>query len=138
MEEDDEERRRQLDEELDDFLREGSDEASNRSFSPPSSPPSKMRSDYIVENGRGNRGSLLQRTSVLRNHDDTSEDLTTHHFEGPQRRLRGGRNWRHVDIDMDKGRRGRGVKSEKTRDGRPAKTAEELDAELEAFLNDKS
>ena len=138
MQDDDEERRRQLDEELDDFLREGSDEASNRSFSPPSSPPSKMRSDYIVENGRGNRGSLLQRTSVLRNHDDTSDDLTTHHFEGPQRRRRGGRNWRHVDIDMDKGRRGRGVKSEKTRDGRPAKTAEELDAELEAFLNDKS
>ena len=136
--ENDEEKRRQLDEELDNFLQEGDERA-------PSPPRSKMRSDYMTDDGREIRrlpkGSLLERTSLSRSPFD--EEGHT----GPirTRRRRGGRGPRdQSQLPLD-GRvaglppaRRRKHENGVTRVGRygpSKKTREELDAELEAFLN---
>lgn len=109
-----------------------------------SSPPAlagRLRSDNIGNDGR----SLLQRTSVLRSHDrDDDEDMATDDSvrdssrrgdrregggEGEGRRRRGGRNRRGG------GGEGNGERT-KTAE-RPKKTQAELDAELDAFFNNR-
>lgn len=121
-----------LDEELDSFLAEDED------ASPPS-PPSKMRSDYIGNNGK----SLLERTS-----GGLASRLTAPLPRRARSRRDGGsRPWdkgkdedRHHDRFEPRSRReppegrdtGRG-----RRPPRPKATQEELDAELDAFLNEK-
>ncbi|KAF8883445.1 hypothetical protein BD779DRAFT_1539980 [Infundibulicybe gibba] len=128
-----------LDDDLDEFLAEA-DEPEPVEVP---SPPSKMRSDYISNDGR----TLLQRTSqstILgdrltsplprralvhggRPHDLDNESAWTHEkfdveSEPRHSRRRGGR-------DRDNGGRSR-------RTERPRKTQEQLDAELDAFLNE--
>lgn len=114
----------QLDQELDDFLKEDSD-------APPTPEPlsarigavSKMRSDHMVEEGK----SLLERTSDLRAHPS-----------GRPYKGRGSREPRdfgdHHDRDSWKVQRRerRGGRNE-----RPKVTQEDLDAELDAFLQSK-
>jgi hypothetical protein len=185
----DEERwRQELDKELDDFLAE--DEAipertieivgeenvldivhvplsiSNATFQrAPPSPPSKMRSDYIGNDGR----TLLERTSLLRYHPLGSDPLDVA-SDGPRlilplpRRQRGGRGRRNGELvnDADSlsledrihpthedshkwgGRMAavigpREERRERRQKGgeRPVKSQQELDDELDAFLNGK-
>lgn len=146
--------REQLDEELDQFLAEDADEPS-----PPPSPPSKMRSDYISSDGR----TLLERTSLIRLHPDAdspsladrltaplphrarnvtlgkmhAEDLnvqiSSEKLEwGPDRESRqsgghGERRSRRNDRRADRPPRNRPRKM----------TQQELDDEMDAFLNEK-
>jgi len=132
----------QLDTDLDDFLAEEDPEP--EPVLPPS-PPSKMRSDYIANDGR----TLLERTRM---------SLASRLTAPLPRRARGQRStmvadslsdrlWsddrlpepdhspklrRHRDGGRDGGRRN----DKRERGVRPAvATAEELDAELDAFLN---
>lgn len=143
--EDEEETRRQLDAELDDFLREDEDHTP----SPLPSPPSKMRSDYLTDDGRETKAlpgrSLLERTSLMRAHfdnDDVAERLSS---TNGQRRQRGGRGRRHNELSEDSNvlppsrrRRTENVVERVGPSGRPKKTLQELDDELEAFLNEKN
>ncbi|KAH8105006.1 hypothetical protein DFH11DRAFT_1645165 [Phellopilus nigrolimitatus] len=130
---DEDEKRRELDDELDTFLQEDFNEERS-----PSPPPSKMRSDYI-DSARGR--SLLERTSNMRAHPN---DLV---FEAPEparlegRRRRRGRERLPVKEDrpvkpLPRRRGGRGGEGVKAAE-RPIKTRQELDDELEAFLNEK-
>lgn len=101
-----------LDEELDSFLSKGER---------PSPPPSKMRSDHMRSNGK----SLLERTS---------RSLADRIVADLPRRARSPRRERHD-------RRG-GVREERSTERergapRPRKTQEELDAELDAFLESR-
>jgi len=184
----DEERwRQELDKELDDFLAEDeaapeSDDRDSRrrkrtryrsrsntppsSSGPPPSPPSKMRSDYIGNDGR----TLLERTSLLRHHPLGSDSLDVV-SEGPRlilplpRRQRGGRRRRNGELvngadslsledrihpiyedshkwggsDGSRDRTKRGPRRERRQKGgeRPVKSQQELDDELDAFLNGK-
>ncbi|TFK74368.1 hypothetical protein BDN72DRAFT_50571 [Pluteus cervinus] len=121
-----------LDEDLDNILAQSDDEPER-----PSSPPSKMRSDYIGNDGR----TLLERTSLLV-HTDLQSRLTA---PLPRRR-------RHQQPEGSEGRlhsperdgmNNTGRRREKTHGGRrnarprPAqKTQQELDDELDAFLNE--
>ncbi|KAG6915384.1 hypothetical protein DXG01_011756 [Tephrocybe rancida] len=154
--------RAQLDDELDEFLKE-EDEPS------PALPSSKMRSDYLSTNGR----TLLERTSALRAHpepehlsladrltaplprrarnkalgtmhsaqpDDLSSRIWSEKLEwGPsetakETRPRGGRGAR---------RSHRNERREERRGDKPARhqpkkmTQQELDDEMDAFLNEK-
>jgi hypothetical protein len=116
----------ELDDELDAFLREESPDETSR----PASPPSKMRSDYI----EGGDKSLLERTSQMRayitNEEDTDswkKNLETRITspreragDGPHRRG----NWA-AEGEM------------RSRHGRPRKSQQELDDELDAFLNER-
>ncbi|TFK43071.1 hypothetical protein BDQ12DRAFT_674335 [Crucibulum laeve] len=181
-----------LDSELDAFLAEDDEEPANpteQDLIPPS-PPSKMRSDYISNDGR----TLLERTSLLRAHPDLSESdelsLVSRLTAPLPRRARGRKLAMDVELEdrisskklewgrddksewgreeaRDRGRRrvdarrsGRGredtgevEKGERRRRGhmengtggvrergerrpeRPRKTQQELDDELDAFLN---
>jgi len=109
----------QLDEDLDAFLREDSPDE----YDPPS-PPSKMRSDQMERDGR----SLLERTSDIRAHPSV---LTSRIIAGlPERgQSRGAAD----DAASASSRRGRNDNS----NGRSRKTQQELDDELDAFLNDR-
>ena len=175
----DEQRKAELDDQLDQFLAEDDEDLSNQDDEPdiPASPPSKMRSDYIAKDGR----TLLERTSLIRVHPsndfpdladritaplprrarggangvmpsersrshNTSERLEWGYDEG--RRPFRGRNGRDSKFDgsderLMRRRRGRGdeggrEKSERTGgERRPRKTQQELDDELDAFLNSK-
>ena len=126
---DDDSKRQQLDEELDDFLAAGDQDENSEPR--PRSPPSKMRSDYLANDvrkpGVGDGRSLLERTSVMRLHprarDDSQERLS-----GRTRRRRGQRGDGHGS-DSENVRLKRAERTE-----RPAKTREELDSELDAFL----
>lgn len=146
-----------LDDELDAFLAEDSP--------PPEelveAPSSRMRSDFIAHDGR----TLLQRTSVLRAHDDDGLPLLTPTDIGGGERARNGR--RREGGRRDSGRReggrrndgeggrrgdgegGRGPRGGRRRGGddggdrakgteRPKKSQQELDAELDAFLNERT
>jgi hypothetical protein len=189
-----EERRKGLDKELDDFLAEGDEDEDvehrdsrqkkrsrrlsrprTRSLSQtptshegPPSPPSKMRSDYIAEDGR----TLLERTSLLRYHPlssdplDDTPDLASRLIMPLPR----GRHRRRGDVDLGAdmlslgsrigsregeklewrrsndtdNRTRRGGRRERERRGgtvrigdRPKKTQQELDDELDEFLNGK-
>lgn len=107
-----------LDAELDAYL--GKDRRSSHS-----PPPSKMRSDYINErNGEhaGQNGDLRDRISVKRRG----------RWDGALgSRLSPGDRWTHVGEERREPR-GRG-----RRDNRPRKTRQDLDDELDAFLNEK-
>ena len=135
----------QLDDDLDDFLAEDDLEP----VAPPS-PPSKMRSDYIASDGR----TLLERTSVLRAHPDILASRIT----APLPRRAKGRNDRRgssereslsqpmwADDRVEWGReappRGRSTRDKgpgrSSGHARPRKSQQELDDELDAFLNEK-
>ncbi|KAH7930060.1 hypothetical protein BV22DRAFT_1028803 [Leucogyrophana mollusca] len=114
----------QLDDDLDAFLSEDR----------PASPPSKMRSDYLDATGR----TLLERTSVMREFTPELKDRITAPLprRGRGRQLTerlGDSKWTHIKGDGDNGRVVEGGR----RKGRPRKTQQDLDDELDAFLNEK-
>ncbi|KAF8075858.1 hypothetical protein FPV67DRAFT_386416 [Lyophyllum atratum] len=145
----------QLDEELDQFLA-GDDEPS-----PPPSPPSKMRSDYISNDGR----TLLERTSLIRAHPDPDLPTLADRLTAPlPRRARNGAGalgrmhseelstrissekleWGPERESRARGGRGeRRSRREDRRGDRPPRnqprkvTQQELDDEMDAFLNEK-
>ncbi|KAI5122184.1 hypothetical protein M0805_007081 [Coniferiporia weirii] len=139
---DEEERRRELDAELEDFLKDGSDEEKG-SPTPPPSPPSKMRSDYIVEPARREKRtlSLLERTSLIRVHPGAEE--FSHNEDRSRRTGRGRRAGRRVEDEerpirsLPRRRRGGADAEGLKRAERPNKTRRELDDELDAFLNEQ-
>jgi Nuclear cap-binding protein subunit 3 len=106
--------------------------------SPPPSPPSKMRSDYISKDGK----TLLERTSLLRIHPTSLEDSITAPLP---RRARGykesqpddgsltSRLWGHEALEESADR----PKGRRKRPRRGHKSQQELDDELEAFLNER-
>jgi hypothetical protein len=105
----------QLDAELDDIV--NSEEVIDE-------PPSKMRSDYIAADGR----TVLQHHSDLNPQPDT---LLTRISAPPPRRA-GGRG----DARGRENAKSRNARGERGGNRRPHKTQEELDAELDAFLNE--
>lgn len=112
------ERKAALDAELDAFLAEGEDES-------PAQPTSKMRSDHIDSRGHA---------SASHRH---GESLASRITAPLPRRSRGGRTSLGDRISEPHiGHRG-GREREGPRAKRPKKTQEELDAELDAFLNSK-
>ena len=131
-------RREELDDELDAFLREESPDDESRS----ASPPSKMRADYIEKEGKGK--SLLERTSLMRGYftDDGDVDSWKKSLEsqitGPMSLI--GRS-RRPPGDGIRGLGRRGAWNEdrevRARHGRPRKSQQELDEELDAFLNER-
>lgn len=105
-----------LDDDLDAFLAEGSP--------PPTmeqEPPSKMRSDgYDPDAFVGGGGkTLLERTSMLRAHPELSDESS--------RRRDGGSSVRKEGRERESARG----------NSRPKRTLQELDDELDAFLNDR-
>jgi hypothetical protein len=125
----------ELDDDLDAFLAEEDEEPEA-----PPSPPSKMYSDYISNDGK----TLLERTSLIRAHPtDLAERLTV---PLPRRaRDRGGRgrqreqesrvssrDSRPKNEEAPSDNKGRGRRGE-----RPKKSQQDLDDELEAFLNER-
>ncbi|KAI9466688.1 hypothetical protein BJY52DRAFT_1233690 [Lactarius psammicola] len=126
----------ELDDELDAFLREESpDEASRLA-----SPPSKMRSDYIEER-KGREKSLLERTSQMRAYFTNEEDAGSWK-KGLETRITSprqiGRPWDKLSGDGARGpkRRGNWTGGGEMH-GRPRKSQQELDDELDAFLNER-
>ncbi|KAI6122845.1 hypothetical protein EDD17DRAFT_1559607 [Pisolithus thermaeus] len=110
-----------LDAELDEYL--GKDRRLSRS-----PPPSKMRSDYIDEKN----GSLVGHAGQ---NGDLRDRISAKHRRrwdgGSGGRLSPGDRWTHVGEERREPReRGR-------RDNRPRKTRQDLDDELDAFLNEK-
>ncbi|GLB33260.1 putative nuclear cap-binding protein subunit 3 [Lyophyllum shimeji] len=142
--------REQLDQELDRFLAEDNDD---EELSPtPSSPPSKMRSDYIASDGR----TLLERTSLIRLHPDEDRPSLADRLTAPlPRRARNGALGKmHADdlsvrISSEKlewgpsgdarQRGGRGERRSRRSERSPRRrmTQQELDDEMDAFLNEK-
>jgi hypothetical protein len=130
----------ELDDELDAFLREESPDEASR----PASPPSKMRSDYIEER-KGREKSLLERTSQMRAYfneeggDSWKKSLETR-ITSPRQI---GRPWDRLTGagDSARGPHGRGDWTEggemRSRPERPRKSQQELDDELDAFLNER-
>ena len=131
-------RREELDDELDAFLREDSLEGESR----PASPPSKMRADYIEKKGRGM--SLLERTSEMRGHFTDDEDIDSwkksleSRITSPKS-ITGRSRGPPGDDVRGPGRRGAWNEGEemRARDRRVRKTQQELDDELDAFLNER-
>ncbi|TFK56249.1 hypothetical protein OE88DRAFT_1652909 [Heliocybe sulcata] len=121
----------ELDNDLDDFLAEDEPERA-------SSPPSKMRSDQLV----GDRRSLLERTSVMREQPVSLVDRITKSLP----RRRGDRGERGGTREWDRGkdeeeapprrRRSREKELPERRERPQKKTQQELDDELDAFLNE--
>jgi hypothetical protein len=112
----------QLDEELDEFLAEDSADTVPLSHS-------KMRSDYIASDGK----TLLERTSSIRVHGP----LVTRIRAPLPRRSNGRDSSKRMRGNDDRIERGR----EKGRSGtaeRPRKSQQELDEELDSFLNDRA
>jgi len=129
----------QLDDDLDAFLAEEEEEEEEKEDEVPASPPSKMYSDYISNDGK----TLLERTSLIRAHPtDLASRLTV---PLPRRaRARGrekvsalgarlsSRDDRVNSKDAPPDNKGRGRRGE-----RPKKSQQDLDDELEAFLNER-
>ncbi|GBE79185.1 hypothetical protein BKA93DRAFT_772595 [Sparassis latifolia] len=119
--------RAQLDDDLDAFL------AEEDAPSPePPSPPSKMRSDYIGSDGR----TLLERTSMIRAHPDTLASRIMAPLPRRGRSRRGGREQEESDSRSRGERLGEGDRRSRGR-RRSQKTEQDLDDELDAFLNEK-
>ena len=163
--EDDERQRAELDKQLDQFLAEDEEIPTNEDdeLDIPQSPPSKMRSDYIAKDGRTllERTSLIRlhpsselpdlasrlraplpRRAREQPQPPVSERLEWGYDEG--RRPPRGRNGRasefHSGSDghLRRRRRREGEMERPERGGgeqRPRKTQQELDDELDAFLN---
>jgi hypothetical protein len=131
-------RREELDDELDAFLREESPDDGSRS----ASPPSKMRADFIEKKGKGK--SLLERTSLMRGYFTGDEDIDSwkkgleSQITSPESLI--GRS-RRPPGDGIRGPGRRGAWNEdgevRARHGRPRKSQQELDEELDAFLNER-
>ncbi|KAH9950078.1 hypothetical protein B0H21DRAFT_687388 [Amylocystis lapponica] len=122
----------ELDEELDSFL------AEDETPTAPPSPPSRMRSDYIANDGR----TLLERTSLIRAHPDTSlASRITAELPARARSRRGGNRRDEGDSRRVRDRRpsGDALRSGGPAEGtkRPRKTQQDLDDELDAFLNSR-
>jgi len=125
----------ELDDDLDAFLA-GEDE--NEEPETPPSPPSKMYSDYISNDGR----TLLERTSLIRVHPTDLESRLTVPLP---RRARERRRAKGQDSALgarlssrDNRMKNRASSAGQGRRGeRPKKSQEDLDDELEAFLNEK-
>jgi hypothetical protein len=110
--------------------------------SPPPSPPSKMRSDYISKDGK----TLLERTSLLRVHPIPLEERLTAPLP---RRARGRQGRSRSDNDgfpnglllhdasVETGDRPKGHSTRDRRSRKGHKSQQELDEELEAFLNER-
>jgi len=131
-------RREELDDELDAFLHEDSQEEGSRS----ASPPSKMRADYMEKKGRGM--SLLERTSQMRGHFSEDEDVDSwkksleSRITSPRSSI--GRSHRPPGNGVHgPGRRGVWNENGETRpqERRAKKSQRELDDELDAFLNER-
>lgn len=129
----------ELDDELDAFLREESPDEASRS----ASPPSKMRSDYIEER-KGREKSLLERTSQMRAYFTAEEDSDSWKKSLETRITSPGQIGRPRDKlagDGARGPRRRGNWTEggdmRSRHERPRKSQQELDDELDAFLNER-
>jgi len=117
-----------IDEFLDDDLRD--EEKRNDDQEGASPPPSKMRSDYIAQDGRTVIGSVEGKRPELK--DRTIAPLP--------RRARGGRGGEGDDENRasslrTRGRRRRGRDREPASEPLRKKTRQELDDELDAFLN---
>jgi hypothetical protein len=127
-------RREELDDELDSFLREDSPDEGSL----PASPPSKMRADYIEKRGRGK--SLLERTSQIRGYFTDDEDVDSWKKSLESRITSPGRP-RRPPGDGAHSPGWRGARNEggevRIRHGRPVKNQQELDEELDAFLNER-
>jgi hypothetical protein len=126
----------QLDDDLDAFLADEEQEPEA-----PPSPPSKMYSDYISNDGK----TLLERTSLIRVHPtDLASRLTSPLPRRARARGRGrekalglggrlsSRDDRAQSKDASSENKGRGGREE-----RPQKSQQDLDDELEAFLNER-
>jgi hypothetical protein len=129
-------RREELDDELDAFLHEDSPEGGSR----PASPPSKMRADYIEKQGRGK--SLLERTSEIRGHFIDDEDSWKKSLKSritSPKSITGRSRGSPGDGVRGPGRRGAWNEGGEMnpRDVRVRKTQQELDDELDAFLNER-
>jgi hypothetical protein len=132
-------RQEELDDELDAFLREDSPDEASRS----ASPPSKMRADYIEMKGR--EKSLLERTSQIRAYfsdDDEDGDSWKKTLESRMTSPGAlGRSQRRPAGEGVHGARWRSSRTEggemRSRQGRPRKSQQELDDELDAFLNER-
>ncbi|KAI6033888.1 hypothetical protein BKA83DRAFT_4182241 [Pisolithus microcarpus] len=110
-----------LDAELDEYL--GKDRRLSRS-----PPPSKMRSDYIDERN----GSLVEHAGQNGDLRDRISAKRRRRWDGGSGgRLSPGGRWTHLGEERREPR-GRG-----RRDNRPRKTRQDLDDELDAFLNEK-
>ncbi len=129
----------ELDDELDAFLREESPDEASR----PASPPSKMRSDYIEER-KGREKSLLERTSQMRAYFNDEEDAGSWK-KNLETRITSprliGRPWDKLSGDGARGPKRGGNWTEggevRSQHGRPRKSQQELDDELDAFLNER-
>ena len=142
----DEEKKRLLDAELDEFLARDSDDEpdepldgsrkrSRRSMdNRRPSPPSKMRADYIDTGAsRSSRPkTLLERTSLMRAHPDDLDMERRWEHDGLQSRIREDRPIRPLP------RRRRDEDPGRGRNERPKKSQQELDDELDAFLNERT
>jgi hypothetical protein len=133
-------RQEELDDELDAFLREDSPDDASRS----ASPPSKMRADYIEKKGR--EKSLLERTSQMRAYSYIADDEGVDSWKkGLDSRITSpreiGRSQRRPAGEGVRGPRWRSSRTEdgdmRSRQGRPKKSQQELDDELDAFLNER-
>ncbi|EPQ59710.1 hypothetical protein GLOTRDRAFT_71371 [Gloeophyllum trabeum ATCC 11539] len=123
---DEEQLRAELDQDIDSFLAEDEEE--------PPAPPSKMRSDNM---GVGSRKSLLERTSVMRVRDSPSPSLADRITKPmPRRREKRDREWDRGKERASPARRRSGERARSERRERPKKTQQELDDELDAFLNE--
>jgi hypothetical protein len=100
------------------------------------SPPSKMRSDYIAADGR----TLLERTSAMRAHPTTLADRITAPLPRRAARPSSDTRWGH-DLAESPERRAESSRVrnpiKREANGRPRKSQQELDDELEAFLHEK-
>jgi hypothetical protein len=129
----------ELDDDLDAFLA-GQDDDEEPEARP--SPPSKMYSDYISNDGK----TLLERTSLIRAHPtDLASRLTV---PLPRRARETGRERKRDEsaFDARPSSRSNRAKSGETpldkkgrgrRGERPKKSQQDLDDELEAFLNER-
>jgi len=122
----------QLDDDLDAFLAEEEEEVEV-----PASPPSKMYSDYISNDGR----TLLERTSVIRAHPiDLASRLRTSTTTSTNKRKRREKELARIPY-QDSRAKSKDASSENSGRGRrgerPKKSQQDLDDELEAFLNEK-
>ncbi|KZV71386.1 hypothetical protein PENSPDRAFT_577822 [Peniophora sp. CONT] len=129
--------REDLDQELDTFLQQADEEPVEED----DAPISKMYADRVEAEGKSTGKSLLQRTSVIRVHptapDEFGRDSRRREPER-ERRTRGGRGHRERDGAGPGARRGERRPEPQRTEPRPHKTQEELDAELDAFLNDRA
>jgi len=122
-------RKSQLDDDLDAFLAEGDEEP----ISQPS-PPSKMYSDYISNDGR----TLLERTSLIRVHPTDLASRITAPLPRRARDKESSLGTRLSPRDNSQRSRDAHTDSKGGRGRRPKKSQQDLDDELEDFLKGRN